>query len=73
MKRLSSLVAAGALVVAGLVGSISTASAGPRPTPNGYCGARNMAMAGDGMANAMSRDNENGNLGMFHAVAVSSC
>lgn len=32
-----------------------------------------MSVAGDGMANAMSRDQDNGNIGMFHAVAVSSC
>jgi hypothetical protein len=73
MKRLSSLVAAGVLVLTGFVGNASTASAEPRPTPNGLCGARNMSVAGDGMANAMSRDHENGNIGMFHAVAVSSC
>ncbi len=73
MKRLSSLVAAGALVVSSLLASTSTASAQTRLTPNGYCGARNMVMAGEGMANAMSRDNENGNLGMYGAVAASSC
>lgn len=73
MKRVSSIVAAGALVVSSLLANASTASAQTRLTPNGYCGARNMAMAGDGMANAMSRDNQNGSSGMHGAVAASSC
>ncbi len=55
-----------------------TASAAPNPTPNGYCGAKNMVQAWGvgaqgGMANAMSRDNSNGNAGMFTAVGNSSC
>lgn len=55
-----------------------TALAAPNPTPNGYCGALNMVQAWGvgaqgGMENAMSRDNQNGNDGMWRAVAASSC
>ena len=73
MKRLSSFAVAGALVVSSLLASAPAASAQTRRTPNGYCGASNMAMAGEGMANAMSRNNLNGDLGMLGAVAASSC
>ena len=53
-------------------GAAATASTGP--TPNGFCGAANMLVAWDtGMALAMSRNNPNGNTGMFRAVAVSGC
>ncbi len=48
------------------------AACGP-VTPVGYVGALNMVRAGAGMANAMSRDNPNGNTGMYTAVAVSGC
>ena len=53
-------------------GAAATASTGP--TPNGFCGAANMLVAWDtGMALAMSRNNPNGNIGMFRAVAESGC
>ena len=60
------------LCLGAFAGSVSAA---PSPTPNGFTGACNMVQAWGvgaqgGMANAMSRDNPNGNLGMFHAVAV---
>ena len=53
-------------------------SASPSETPNGFCGALNMVQAfgaGEqgGMARAMSVDNQNGNDGMFTAVAASAC
>ena len=73
MKRVSSLVGTGVLILTVYVGSASPAEAAARRSHYGLCGAKNMVRAGEGMANAMSRDNENGNLGMSHAVAVSSC
>ena len=64
-----------ALALGAFAGS---ASAATNPTPNGYCGAMNMVQAWGvgaqgGMENAMSRDNVNGNDGMWRAVAVSNC
>ncbi len=64
------------LVVLSLTAFAGGVSAAPGPTPNGFIGACNMVMswgvgARGGMANAMSVDNENGNLGMFRAVDVS--
>ncbi len=78
MKKL--LILAATAVAALSVG----ASAGAAPqTPNGYCGALNMAMAwpgggasvpdGGGMQNAMTVDNANGNAGMSTAVGNSAC
>ena len=37
------------------------------------CGAMNMHHGGDGMTRAMSVQHENGTLGMYRAVANSSC
>jgi hypothetical protein len=62
---------AAALVTAtALLAVAGAATADPGPTPNGLTGAGNMvnADAASGMANAMSRDNANGNAGMFCAV-----
>lgn len=66
------------LVVLGLTAFAGSATAAPSQTPNGYCGALNMAQAWGvgargGMANAMSVDNPNGNDGMSRAVANSDC
>ncbi len=66
------------LVVLGLTAFAGSAMAAPSPTPNGYCGAKNMKQAwgvgaNGGMQHAMSVDNLNGNLGMFRAVANSAC
>lgn len=70
------------VVVATLGLSVGTAAAAEGPA---FCGAANMRAAwpglgpgngvgvqpGGGMQLAMTRDNPNGNAGMFHAVAVS--
>ena len=66
------------LVVLGLTAFAGSATAAPSLTPNGYCGALNMAQAWGvgargGMQHAMSVDNPNGNLGMSRAVANSAC
>ena len=66
------------LVVLGLTAFAGSAAAAPSQTPNGYCGALNMAQAAGvgaqgGMAHAMSVDNPNGNVGMELAVANSDC
>jgi hypothetical protein len=47
-----------------------TAAAAPSVTPNGWTGACNMINdhALPGMLNAMTRDNPNGNAGMWRAV-----
>jgi hypothetical protein len=62
------------LSLTAFAGSVSAA---PSPTPTGFTGACNMLQAWGvgaqgGMANAMSRDNPNGNLGMWRAVANTS-
>ncbi len=66
------------LVVLSLAALPGVVSAAPSETPNGFCGARNMVEAwgvgaNGGMARAMSVDNQNGNEGMFTAVANSAC
>jgi hypothetical protein len=71
MKGLLAVVSTSAIVAAAALAGTASASTGP--TPNGWCGALNMLQAGAGMGNAMSRDNGNGNTGMFGAVAASSC
>jgi hypothetical protein len=64
------------------LGAATAAQAAPKPTPNGWVGACNMnsswpglspssgvaVQPGGGMENAMTRDNPNGNAGMFRAV-----
>lgn len=64
------------LVVLSLAAFAGTVSADPGTTPNGHTGACNMLQAWGvgaqgGMENAMSRDDPNGNLGMWRAVAES--
>ena len=73
MKRVIPRVATAAvLAVIALPATASPAAAGPNPTPNGFCGALNMLMAGEAMVNAMVlHTNPHGDAGMFHAVAVS--
>ena len=71
------LVACLVLMVA-LLFPAGASAAAPGPTPTGFTGACNMLQswgvgAQGGMENAMSRDNPNGNLGMFRAVDVSGC
>ena len=66
------------LVMLSLTAFASSVSAAPGPTPAGFTGACNMLQswgvgAQGGMENAMSRDNPNGNLGMWRAVDVSGC
>ncbi len=61
----------------------SAARAEPSPTPNGFCGAKNMVESwpgvgpgvppDGGMQNAMTVDNASGNAGMFTAVGESAC
>ncbi len=72
----------GATIAATLSVGVATSAATPT-TPNGYCGALNMAQAwpggganvpdGGGMEHAMSVDNANGNTGMSTAVGNSAC
>lgn len=63
-----------AMIVAALSVGVGSASAATGPAQGtGYTGACNMLLAGSGMANAMSRDNAQGNAGMYRAVAVSGC
>lgn len=71
LRRFRVVLATG-LVLLSLTAFAGSVSAEPSPTPNGFTGACNMLL-GAGMENAMSRNNPNGNLGMFHAVAVSGC
>ncbi len=66
------------LVMLSLTAFAGSVSAAPGPTPAGFTGACNMLQswgvgAQGGMENAMSRDNPNGNLGMWRAVDVSGC
>jgi len=66
------------LVMVSLTAFAGGVSAAPSPTPAGYTGACNMLQswavgAQGGMENAMSRDNPNGNDGMWRAVDVSGC
>ncbi len=70
MKRVIGSMAMTALVLAGLIGSASPASAADRESARGFCGSRNMSR-GDGMMHAMSVNNPNGVAGMKHAHAVS--
>jgi hypothetical protein len=65
------------LVTLALTAFAGSVSATPGPTPNGHIGACNMLQAWGvgargGMANAMSVNNLNGNLGMWRAVANTS-
>ncbi len=69
---------AASLVALSLTAFAGSVSAAPDPTPNGYVGACNMLQAWGvgaqgGMENAMSRDNPNGNDGMWRAVDASGC
>jgi len=77
MKRVIGLTAAVVvLVVTALVGVASPAAAAARPSANGLCGAKNMMNpnAAPHMIEAMSLHTApQGDAGMFHAVAVSSC
>ena len=75
MRRRIGLVAS-AVVVSALVAGASPAAAAQIPTPNGLCGARNMMNpnARPHMLEAMMLHTApQGDAGMFHAVAVSSC
>jgi len=73
MKRATSLVAAGVLVLVVLFGSASPAAAVPRAA-TGYCGAANMRMAGQAMTDAMTyHTHENGDEGMRAAVRRTAC
>lgn len=76
--RLFRMVLVTGLVVLSLTTFAGSASAASNPTPAGYTGACNMLQAWGvgaqgGMENAMSRNNPNGNLGMWRAVDVSGC
>jgi len=51
----------------------ATARAEPSPTPNGYCGALNMAQDPTMATIPMVNDAPQGNAGMFTAVAASDC
>ena len=81
MRRLigrSRLALVSGLVVLSLTALPGVVAASPSQTPNGFCGALNMAKAwgvgvNGGMAWAMSVDNPNGNAGMFEAVAATDC
>ena len=77
MKRVTTRVATTAVVgVIALAASAAPAPAAQKPTPNGLCGARNMMNENARphmLAAMMNHTNENGDRGMFHAVAVSSC
>lgn len=77
MKRVIRLTAAAVvLVITALVGGASPAAAAARPSANGLCGARNMVNPNSAphMVEAMSLHTApQGDAGMFHAVAVSSC
>lgn len=73
MKRLSTLVPL--VAVLGLSAFAGTAAAGPCPTPpEGLTGAKHMtnSHAFPGMMHAMTVNNENGNIGMRHAVHLTS-
>jgi len=66
--------ATAALTLSMLAASASPAAAGPTLTPNGKCGAANMANAGEAMTTAMAlHTDEHGDAGMMNAVAVSAC
>jgi len=86
VRRTTSRAVAFVVAVAATVGlSSGIAAAAPGVTPNGFIGACNMVAAwpgegpgqgvavqeGGGMEGAMTVNNPNGNLGMFHAVGVS--
>ncbi len=76
MKRVLGLVAAVVLALAALAGGASPAGAAARPSANGLCGANNMMnpSAAPHMMEAMASHTAlQGDAGMFHAVAVSSC
>lgn len=73
MKRISTLIAATAVL--GLAAFSGSAAATAPPTPNGYAGAWNMLQdptMAPGTGGAMDKDNVNGNIGMCRAVYVSS-
>lgn len=73
MNRVTTLVATAVLILAALAGGASPAAAAPQ-TPTGFCGAGNMAMAGDAMSDAMmDHTNDNGDAGMARAVALTAC
>lgn len=70
VRRTLAAIATTAVLLAALAGTALAGSHQPT-TPNGWVGACNMMLAGDGMANAMERNtsqNTNGNEGMFRAV-----
>ena len=64
---------AAALVVLGLVAGFagSAEASGPGPSPSGYIGACNMLQDATMWTIPMTHDAPQGNVGMFHAVAVS--
>lgn len=62
-----------AVVFAAVGMGAGVATAGPAPTPDGWCGALNMLHDSTMGSVPMARDNPNGNIGMFHAVDVSGC
>ncbi|MCA1679491.1 MAG: hypothetical protein LC777_11330 [Actinobacteria bacterium] len=67
---------AAVLGLTALAASASPAAAGPTPTPNGFCGAKNMVNenAFPHMVEAMTlHTNLNGKIGMGNAVLVSAC
>lgn len=69
-------VATGALALGMLVGASLPAGAGPRPTPNGLCGAKNMVNEHsiDAMREAMMlHTNWHGDAGMTTAVMNTTC
>ncbi len=73
-KRRSARIFLVLMIGTALVALPAAAAAAPGPTPNGWVGACNMMLAGDGMDNAMVRNTTqgtHGNDGMFRAVDVS--
>jgi hypothetical protein len=73
IKALLAAIPALAVAGASLVGA-GAAAAAPRPTPNQLTGAANMVNANalPGMLNAMTRNNGNGDAGMWCAVYITN-
>ena len=70
VRRTLAALATTAVLLAAVAGTALAGSHQPT-TPNGWVGACNMMLAGDGMDNAMDRNdsqNNNGNNGMANAV-----
>ena len=75
-RTVAGVVTTGALALGMLIGGASPAGAGPRPTPNGLCGAKNMVNEHsiDAMREAMMlHTNLNGDIGMGIAVNNTLC